>query len=144
MGVGALYVSPNAPFDPFMNGGGQERRKRAGTLNVAGIAGFGAALSDMSDLSHTEELRDYLEAELKRMEPELVVFGERVSRLPNTSYFAVPDTPSATLMMALDLAGVSVSTGMACSYNSTSKDVDHFLTAWTKIRRKSHNLKGAA
>ena len=170
-GVGALYAAPSAPFDPLLSGGGQERRRRAGTMNVAGIAGFGAACAAISDLSHTKSIRDAIEAGLKAMEPDLYIFGEGANRLPNTSFFAVPDTPSATLLMALDLSGVSVSTGMACSsgkaevskaiqamgvdhhapkgalrislgYTSKPEDADTFLTAWAKIRRKA--LKGAA
>jgi len=163
-GVGALYVAPAVPYTSLLQGGGQERRRRAGTMNVAGIAGFGVAVSAMSDLSHTQPLRDKLEAGLKAMEPNLTIFGETVERLPNTSFFAVPDTSSMTTMMALDLEGISVSTGTACSsgkvgasraitamglsdkapmgairvsfgYNSTIADVEHFLSAWAKIRK---------
>ena len=86
-GVGALYVSPDAPFTPLLSGGGQERRRRSGTHNVAGIAGFGAACETLINLEHTRELRDLLEAEMKRMEPDLVIFGEGADRLPNTSFF---------------------------------------------------------
>jgi len=168
-GVGALYVAPDAPFTSLLQGGGQERRRRAGTMNVAGIAGFGAAVKAMSDLKHTQPLRDKLEAGLKAMEPSLTIFGEASDRLPNTSFFALPDTSSMTTMMALDLEGVSVSTGTACSsgkvgasraitamglsdkapkgairvslgYNSTMADVEHFLSAWAKIRRKAHHV----
>ncbi len=114
-GVGALYVAPDAPFSSLMIGGGQEKQRRAGTLNVAGIAGFGAAASAVSDLSHTKPIRDAIETGLKTMETDLVIFGETVPRLPNTSFFAVPDTAASTLMMALDLEGISVSTGLACS-----------------------------
>ena len=162
-GVGALYVAPEAPYTSLLQGGGQERRRRAGTMNVAGIAGFGAAAQAMSDLSHTKPLRDKLEAGLKAIEPNLTIFGEGAERLSNTSFFAVPDASSMTSMMALDLEGISVSTGTACSsgkvgasraitamglsdkapkgairvsfgYNSTMVDTDHFLTAWAKIR----------
>lgn len=173
MGVGALYAASDAPLEPLLCGGGQERRRRAGTLNVAGIAGFGAAIKAMTDLSHTQDLRDALEAGLKEMEPELYIFGEEAPCLPNTSFFAVPDAASATLMMALDLEGISVSTGMACSsgkaqvskaiqamgvdhkapkgalrvslgYNSTAADIEAFLKAWAKIRRRTRQMQGAA
>lgn len=162
-GVGALYVAPEAPYTPLLQGGGQERRRRAGTMNVAGIAGFGAAVKAMSNLDHTRPLRDMLEVGLKALEPNLTIFGEGVERLPNTSFFAVPDTSSMTTMMGLDLEGISVSTGTACSsgkvgasraitamglsdkapkgairvsfgYTSTMADVDHFLKAWAKVR----------
>lgn len=170
-GVGAMYVAPDAPFTPLLSGGGQEMRRRSGTMNVEGIAGFGAALTELINLEHTRELRDTLETELKMLEPDLVIFGEGVDRLPNTSFFAVPDASSMTLMMALDLEGVSVSTGTACSSgkigesrairamgrldeapkgairvsfgnNGQLNDVEDFLKAWMKIRRKQ--LRGAA
>lgn len=166
-GVGALYVSPEAPYTPLLAGGGQERRRRSGTHNVAGIAGFNAAVTDMSDMASIAPLRDHFEAELRAMEPELTIFGEGVPRLPNTSFFACADANSSTLMMALDLEGVSVSTGTACSSgkvgesravramglldkapkgairvslgaDTTRKEIEHFLRAWSKIRRKTY------
>lgn len=169
-GVGAMYVAPDAPYTPLLSGGGQERRRRSGTMNVESIAGFGAAVAKLINLEHTRELRDILEKELKMLEPDLVIFGEGVERLPNTSFFAVPDASSMTLMMALDLEGISVSTGTACSSGKTGESrainamgrldeapkgairvsfgdngmlnhVEEFLLAWTKIRRKQ--LKGA-
>ena len=165
-GVGAVYVAPDAPYTPLLSGGGQERRRRSGTHNVPGIAGFGVAAKNLIDLEHTRIHRDALENVLKKVEPYLVVFGEDVPRLPNTSLFAVPDASSMTLMMALDLEGVSVSTGTACSSgkvgesrairamgrlneapggairvsfgdNAMPGHVEEFLLAWLKIRRKS-------
>ena len=163
-GVGALYVAPSAPFTPLLSGGGQERRRRSGTHNVSGIAGFGAACAELINLEHTRELRDSLETALKEIEPNIVIFGEAAERLPNTSFFAVPDASSMTLMMALDLEGVSVSTGTACSSgkvgesraivamgrsaeapkgairvsfgdNSKINEVHTFISAWMKLRR---------
>jgi len=163
-GVGALYVAPDAPYTSLLSGGGQERRRRAGTQNVAGIAGFGAAVSPLQSLSHCEALRERLEAELKMMESDIVIFGEVAKRLPNTSLFALPDVSSMTLMMQLDIEGISVSTGTACSSGKTGEsrsvkamgrldeapkgvirvsfgpssdmnDVDAFLKAWRKIRK---------
>lgn len=163
-GIGALYVAPSAPFTPLLSGGGQERRRRSGTHNVSGIAGFGAACAEVINLEHTRELRDILEKELKALEPNIVFFGGGAERLPNTSFFAVPDASSMTLMMGLDLAGVSVSTGTACSSgkvgesravvamgrtaqapkgairvslgnNSTAQNVETFISAWMKVRR---------
>ena len=170
-GIGALYVAPNAPYTSLLAGGGQERRRRAGTHNVSGIAGFGAACEAIENLDYIAEIRDHLEARLKAIEPKIAFFGDKAKRLPNTSFFAVPDASSMTLMMALDLEGVSVSTGTACSSgkvgasraitamsrsdeapkgairvsfgkNSTAKDVDKFISIWTKIRRIK--AKGAA
>ncbi len=162
-GVGALYVAPNAPFTSLLAGGGQERRRRSGTHNVSGIAGFGAACGEIRSLDNIAELRDNFEMQLKTLEPKISFFGEGAKRLPNTSFFAVPDASSMTLMMGLDLAGVSVSTGTACSSgkvgesraivamgrtdeapkgairvsfgkDSTTADVESFIQAWTKIR----------
>ena len=173
-GVGALYVSPDAPYHNLISGGGQERRRRAGTTNTAGIAGFGAAARVCENsVAHTERLRDKLESGLLAMEPDLFIFSKDVARLPNTSFFAVPDASSQTLLMALDLENISVSTGTACAsgkvgasravtamgqldaapkgclrvsfgYTSTEGDVDVFLKAWAKIRRKDLSLQGAA
>lgn len=163
-GVGAIYVAPSAPYTPLLQGGGQERRRRAGTMNVAGISGFGTAVSAMGDLSHTREIRDYIEAGLLAMEPSLTIFGKSGPRLDNTSFFATADMSAMTTMMALDLEGISVSTGTACSsgktgesravramglinkapkgairlslgYTSTMADAEHFLSVWAKIRR---------
>lgn len=170
-GVGALYVSPDTPYASLLVGGGQEKRRRAGTLNVAGIAGFGAAATLAEGLGHTRAIRDTIEAGLKKMEPSITIFGEDAPRLPNTSFFAIPDTASSTVMMALDLEGISVSTGLACSsgkvgasravtamgladkapkgairislgYSSTLQDAEAFLQAWAKTRRLAY--KGAA
>ena len=164
-GVGALYVAPDAPFHNLISGGGQERRRRAGTYNTAGIAGFGAAARVCENsLDYTGDLRDKLEAALTEMEPNLFIFSKGVKRLSNTSFIAIPDMASKTALMALDLEGVSVSTGTACAsgkvgasravtamglldkspkgairisfgYNSTMADVEHFLSAWAKIRK---------
>lgn len=167
-GVGALYVSPDAPFSSLLQGGGQEKRRRAGTLNVPGIAGFGAAAKAATTMPHLVAIRDEIEAGLAQMEPDLTIFGQGADRLPNTSFFAVPDKPAQTLLMALDLSGVSVSTGTACSsgvsktsrvvnamgltdkapqgavrislgYTSKAGDADVFLSAWAKMRRKTYN-----
>jgi cysteine desulfurase len=85
---------------------------------VAAIAGFGAAAEDACDLSGVQRLttqRDRFEAELLRVAPDAVIFGGRVSRLPNTSNFAIPGLSAETALIALDLDGVAVSSGSACS-----------------------------
>ncbi len=117
-GAGALVVKDDAPLVPLINGGGQESGRRAGTENVAAIAGFGAAAQDAADLSdvqHLASLRDRFEAELLRLAPDAVIFGRRVARLPNTSNFAIPGLSAETALIALDLDGVAVSSGSACS-----------------------------
>lgn len=125
-GVGALIKSRDALhiFDPLIPGGGQERGQRGGTENLVGIAGMGAAAhaaqgSLASDMPRIAAMRDGMEQELRAMEPSTIVFGvdncEPVERLLNTTLFAVPGVKSETSIMALDLAGVAVSAGSACS-----------------------------
>jgi cysteine desulfurase len=118
-GAGALLVRDGAPLAPQIAGGGQEMRRRSGTENVAAIAGFGAAAADLADfadgIATVRALRDRFEAELTRAVPELIIFGVGAERLPNTSNFAIPGLAAETALIALDLDGVAVSSGSACS-----------------------------
>jgi cysteine desulfurase len=114
-GVGALYVSPDAPFTPLLRGGGQEQRRRASTLNVPGIAGFGAAVDLIDGRFNVSALRDALEAKLRAADPDTVIFGQCTDRLPNTLFFSAPGLRGMTAMMGFDLDGISVSNGTACS-----------------------------
>jgi cysteine desulfurase len=118
-GVGALVVREGTDIPAFVSGGGQERRRRAGTENVAAIAGFGAAataaLADVKDVQRVAAQRDYLERSLARLTPEVVVIGQSVERLPNTTCVAWPGKLAETLVIKLDLAGIAVSAGAACS-----------------------------
>jgi cysteine desulfurase len=119
-GVGALVLrDPDLELAPRGFGGGQERRHRPGTENVAGIAGFGAAVRELGDLPDEAErlagLRDFLEEACLSAVPSLVRFGHRTERLPNTSCLAIPGIAAQTLLMALDLEAVAVSAGSACS-----------------------------
>ena len=117
-GAGALLVKDDAPLAPLIHGGGQESGRRAGTENVAAIAGFGAAARDACDLGDATRLavlRDRFEGELMHLAPDTVIFGKRATRLPNTSNFAVPGLSAETALIALDLDGVAISSGSACS-----------------------------
>jgi len=121
-GVGALVFDADRLHMEgiLVRGGGQERGLRGGTENVAGIVGFGAACEEAvlvldSEAARLSGLRDALETRLCSAVPELVVFGAGRERLPNTSAFAAPGVSAETLMIALDLAGVAVSSGSACS-----------------------------
>lgn len=118
-GVGALVVRGGVELTPDILGGGQERRKRAGTENVPGIAGFGAAARAvqmmLDDAPRIAGLRDGMEAQIRSHVPQARVFGADVPRLGNTSCLAVPGVSSETQVMRLDLAGVAVSAGSACS-----------------------------
>jgi cysteine desulfurase len=118
-GAGALVADDGVELQPLLGGGGQERYRRAGTEAVPAIAGFGAAaaeaLAEVAMQPRVAALRDALEAALLAAEPSVVIFGRRTPRLPNTCCFATPGLSSETQLIALDLAGVAVSTGSACS-----------------------------
>lgn len=166
-GCGALIVGDNVPLAPLLRGGGQERSRRAGTENVAAIVGFGVAAAEAAREGPAEgaavaRLRDRLEAGARAACPELRIFGIAAPRLPNTACFAWTGLPSETQVMALDLAGIAVSAGSACSsgkvrashvlramgataeeagsairvslgWASTEADVDRFLDAWGRL-----------
>ena len=127
-GAGALILRDSALQcgRPLIRGGGQERGFRAGTENVAAIAGFGAAAAEAAanasaESQRTKYLRDALESELLRLVPEATVFGQSAARLPNTSAFSIPGVSAETLLMAMDLAGVAVSSGSACSSGKVNR-----------------------
>ncbi len=103
---------------PLVSGGGQERGLRAGTENVAAIAGYGAAAAvagQLRDDRRLAALRDGLEAEVSRIVADAVFFGRDAARLPNTSCFGIPGLEAQVLLMLLDVEGVAVSSGSACS-----------------------------
>ncbi|MEL6679143.1 MAG: aminotransferase class V-fold PLP-dependent enzyme [Pseudomonadota bacterium] len=120
-GVGALIVREGLDIPPVSVGGGQEMSRRSGTENVAGIAGFGAAMAAAQrDLAEgrwapVEKLRNILESTLEAAAPETKFFGQESERLPNTSCFAMAGWKGETQVMAMDLAGYAVSAGSACS-----------------------------
>ena len=119
-GIGALIIRDGYELPNFVHGGGQERRRRAGTENVAAIAGFGAAAAaahrDLTVVGRVKALRDQLEAVVLDLTPEARIIGAGArARLPNTSSIALPGALAETLVIKLDLAGVAVSAGSACS-----------------------------
>jgi cysteine desulfurase len=119
LGAGALLVKQGLSLGALIDGGGQEGRKRSGTENLPAIAAMVAALQaavqGLEAFASLAAERDRLEQCLVSLNPDLVVFGKGAPRLPNTSCFAVPSSRAETLVMGLDLAGVSVSSGAACS-----------------------------
>jgi cysteine desulfurase len=175
-GVGAVIKRDQGLHfaDPLIKGGGQERGARAGTENVAGIVGFGAAASAArralaEEGARMAALRDRLEGGLKARMPQAIVFGAAAERLPNTTLFAIPGIKAETAVIALDLDGIAVSSGAACSSGkvqpshvlaamgvaaplaqgairaslgatTTESEVDRFLDAW--IRLSKALLKG--
>jgi cysteine desulfurase len=118
LGAAALWVREGAPFSPLLVGGAQERRRRAGTLNVPAVVGFGAACAlARRDLAarhaHLLQLRDRFESGLAAI-PEARVHCASAPRLPHTSHVAFPGVVGQELMIRLDLAGHAISTGAAC------------------------------
>jgi cysteine desulfurase len=118
-GAGALVVKEDVPLAAQIGGGGQEMRRRSGTENVAAIAGFGAAAEEVTnfvnEVARMVALRDRFERELMLLSPDVTIFGAGGPRLPNTSNFGIPGLLAETALIALDLDGVSVSSGSACS-----------------------------
>lgn len=169
-GVGALIVREGLTPPRFMKGGSQEANHRAGTQNVAGIAGMGLAARMASDYlsryAEIEKLRDMMEAEIRVIAKNLMIIGKNAPRVGNTSNIALPGVEAQTQLMALDLDGVCVSSGSACSsgsfkpshvllamtgdedlarsalrislgYATTTADITRFLEAWEKMYRKA-------
>jgi cysteine desulfurase len=166
-GVGALILRDGLDLEPLMRGGGQERRLRSGTENVPAIAGFGAAADAArrnlaAEALHMRRLRERLEMGIRDVTPDVIVIGGEASRLPNTSCIALPGRSSELLVIALDLMGIAVSAGSACSsgkvaasptlramgladeiqrsairvslgWATTDSDVAAFIAAWTTI-----------
>jgi len=116
-GVGALVLARGAPFDTTRFGGGQERGRRPGTENMPAIVGFGAAVDWAArergvEATRLAAMRDRFEAGLPK---DATIFGANAPRLPNTSNFALPNLAAETAVIAMDLEGVCVSSGAACS-----------------------------
>ena len=161
-GVGALFVRSGVTLNPDRRGGGQESRRRAGTENVPGIAGFGAAAEAAAKGLAVHDLRDHLEAALLAVAGGARVFGAGAPRLSNTCCISMPGVRAETQVMALDLAGVGVSAGAACSsgkvqrsavltamgvpaaeaetairislgWNSTLDDIERLIAAWRDL-----------
>ncbi|MDX8527659.1 cysteine desulfurase family protein [Mesorhizobium sp. MSK_1335] len=119
-GVGAIVAASDLMMPrPLINGGGQEKGHRAGTENVAGIAGFGAAaraaLASLDDIAAIARRRDEIEAIVTELAPDAEIFGKGAPRLANTTFFAIPGIKAETAQIAFDLAGVALSAGSACS-----------------------------
>ncbi len=121
-GVGALWVAPGLDLAPFVAGGPQERGRRGGTENTAGIVAFGVAATALPErlasMPRVEALRDGLEAALRARVPGLRVHGDPAARLPNTLSFRCVGVDGDLLLAALDLEGVRLSSGSACSSGS--------------------------
>jgi len=131
-GVGALYVRSGIPIEPLLHGGGQERERRAGTENVPAIAGFGEAVRLLlpereAVAARLTLLRDTFLAALRQRIPSMVLNGHPAERLPNNINLSFPGLDAETLLLTLDRAGISASSGSACT--SGSIEPSHILTA---------------
>ncbi len=131
-GIGALYVKTGIEFEKFMDGGHQERNKRAGTENVAGIVALGKAcelarLELNSHMKKLQTLRDYYITQVEEKVPNVKLNGSRNQRLPGNANFSFKDVEGEALLLKLDEKGICVSTGSACS--SGSPDPSHVLVA---------------
>jgi cysteine desulfurase len=176
-GIGALVVAGGVELAPAIRGGGQERGRRAGSENLPGIAGFAAAVSaaaeSLTEYERIRGLRDSLEASVLATALEAIVIAAAAARLPNTSAIALPETSAETQVIALDLDGVMVSAGAACSsgkvgpshvlqamgaapgiagstirvslgWSTTEAELDHFLRAWTAMYRRVRGRAASA
>ncbi len=131
-GTGFLYVKKGTELDPFMTGGGQEQNLRSGTENVAGIVALGEACrlakeEGPQSAKNIAALRDRLENEICEHVPDVLVNGDTEHRLPGTSNLGFIGAEGETLLIRLDLEGIAVSTGAACS--SGSPEPSHVLLA---------------
>ena len=130
-GVGALILGKGLEIKSQQLGGGQERRRRGGTENVPGIAGFGVAAKlsreGLVEIQEKSYLRDEMERKMLAAAPAARVFGAEVNRVPNTTTITMPGVPSDTQLMVLDLEGYAVSSGSACS--SGKVQTSHVLKA---------------
>lgn len=133
-GIGAVILASDQfeIAERLIRGGGQEKGFRAGTENVAAIAGFGAAaeiaLTKLEqEAGRLRALRDEVEAQIRQVAPDAVVVGAQAERLPNTFAFAIPGLKAETALIAFDLAGVALSSGSACSSGKVKRS--HVLDA---------------
>ncbi len=131
-GIGALYVKNGIEFERFMDGGHQERNKRAGTENVAGIVGLGKACELANQnlrahIEHLKNLREYFILQVQEKIPGAKLNGAREERLPGNANFSFQNIEGETLLFKLDEKGICASSGSACTSGSTTSS--HVLTA---------------
>lgn len=128
-GVGGLYLKRGLILESLLSGGSQERKRRAGTLNVAGIVGFGEAARILPevDFAQIQKQRDRLENALIEKFPDMIVAGKSTDRAINVSNLIFPGLRADSILMALDLEGIAVSAGSAC--NSGTVNPSHVLMA---------------
>ncbi|MBY0406176.1 MAG: aminotransferase class V-fold PLP-dependent enzyme, partial [Rickettsiales bacterium] len=166
LGAAALVLKRDIPIVSLLRGGGQELGRRAGTENVAAIAGFAAAIEKTAGQPHIKQARHWLDVmEASMVASGAVVFGSSLPRLPNTTCVAMPGISGEVQLMNFDLAGFAVSAGSACSsgriepshvltamgvdkatagsairvsggWNTTQKEIQDFTQAWLALRQR--------
>ena len=141
-GVGALYIKRGTPFEPLIIGGGQERQRRSGTENVPGIVGLSKALElsvkEMElESSRQIKIRNHIFEYLKKNMDDILINGDQINRLPNNVNVSFPGIEGESILLALDLGGVSASSGSACS--AASIEPSHVLLA---IGRSAEQARG--
>ncbi len=141
-GAGALFIKRGARVAPILTGGKHERNRRAGTENVAAIAGFGAAATLAARKMDAEgarlrAMRDRLEEQVLAAVPGTAINGAREPRVPNTTNISVEGVEAESLLIALDLEGIAVSTGSACS--SGTLEPSHVLRAMGLPTHRTQN-----
>jgi cysteine desulfurase len=141
-GIGALYVKKGCRLRPLIVGGQQEREKRGGTSNVAGAAGMAAALSEAigelrENYDKIKSLRDYFVSRVEAEIPAARYNGSKTDRLPQNANFSFSGLAAGELIHVLDLAGVCVSSGSACS--SGSQEPSHVLSALGVTKKEAQS-----
>lgn len=131
-GIGFLYINNKYKLLPFINGGSQERNRRAGTLNVPGIIGMSKAAvmvadSMSQDIENVTKVRDYIIERIEKEIPEAFLNGHRQDRLPSNIHFSFKNVNGESLLIMLDQRGICVSAGSACA--SGSVEASHVLLA---------------
>jgi cysteine desulfurase len=140
-GSGILYVKKNSPYSSLIHGGGQERGRRGGTENTLAIAALQVSLLDLIHLNENvirmQGLRNNMETDILKKIPDVQITSQSSERLSNTSSLVISDVDGETLLMSLDIAGISVSTGAACS--SGNPEPSPVLLAMGLSRKEAQN-----
>ncbi len=172
VGVGVLVVRNGLAIQPLLMGGGQEKRRRAGTENIPAILGMAKLVASLPQLEHLREWKNRIEKQILNVSRETKIFGAGADRIANTICLTMPNISSETQLMNFDLAGICVSAGSACSsgriesshvlkamgvseneaatairislgWGTTEMEVERFIEEWQKIYQRL-NKKVAA
>ena len=173
-GIGAIIINQPINLSALIEGGGQERGLRAGTENIIGAVGMGAALSAFDfDWNTLQPLQQRLEAGILKVCPQATIFGKNANRVANTTSIAMPNVSSEVQLMHFDLHNISISAGSACSsgkvktshvltamgipkevakcairistgWTTTENDIDQCIAVWAELFKTQHTKRGIA